>query len=144
MIFVTPAYNSTVSTTDNLSVVRRYLEAISSKVPVEELVGFFSPDIVFEEMPNRLKPQGGRSGLAEMRHNYGRGLQIMASQRYDVRSSIADGDMVAVEVVWTGKLETAVAHLQPGAEMRAQCAFLFEFQDGKIVRQRNYDCYDPF
>ena len=92
---------------------------------MEELLSFFSSNVVFEEMPNRLKPQGARCGLAEMRQNYERGRQIMASQQYDVRSSIVDGDMVAIEVLWTGKLAMAVGHLQPGAEMRAQCAFIF-------------------
>jgi ketosteroid isomerase-like protein len=129
---------------DNLTTVRRYLQAISSKVPAEELLSFFSPDVIQEEMPNLLKPQGGRCGLTEIRQNYERGRQIMASQQYDVQSSVADGNSVAVEVVWTGRLAVAVGHLQPGAEMRARCAFFFQFQNGKILRQRNYDCLDPF
>lgn len=129
---------------ENLATVRRYLQAISANVSVEEIVRFFSPDVVQEEMPNRLKPQGGRCGLAEMRQAYERGRQIMASQRYDVQSAIAEGDWVAIEMVWTGKLAAAVGHLPPGAEMRARCAIFFEFQDGKILRQRNYDCFDPF
>lgn len=95
-------------------------------------------------MPNLLKPQGGRCGLAEIRQNYERGRQIMASQEYHVQSSVAEGDTVAIEIVWTGRLAVTVGHLQPGAEMRARCAIFFEFQDGKILRQRNYDCFDPF
>ncbi|WP_263368161.1 nuclear transport factor 2 family protein [Edaphobacter bradus] len=138
------SYNLPVSANDNLASVRRYLKAISSNVPVEDLLSFFSPLVVQEEMPNRLKPHGGRGGLAEIQLAYERGRQIMASQQYDVQSSVAEGDMVAVEVVWTGRLAMAVGHLQPGAEMRAQCAFIFEFQDGKILRQRNYDCFDTF
>jgi ketosteroid isomerase-like protein len=137
-------YNLVVPANDNLTIVRQYLQAISSNVPVEELLSFFSPDVVQEEMPNRLKPQGGRCGLAEIRSNYERGRQIMASQRYDVQSSIADGDMVAIELIWTGRLAVAVAHLPPGTEMRARCAIFFQFQDGKILRQRNYDCFDAF
>jgi ketosteroid isomerase-like protein len=139
-----PPYNLTVPAPDNLTTVRRYLQAIASNVPVEELLSFFSPDVVQEGMPNRLKPQGGRCGLAEIRQNYERGQQIMASQQYDVQSAVAEGDTVAIEVLWTGRLAVAVAHLQPGAEMCAHCAIFFQFQDGKIVRQRNYDCFEPF
>jgi ketosteroid isomerase-like protein len=129
---------------DNLTTVRRYLQAIASNVPVEELLSFFSPDVVQEEMPNRLKPKGGRCGSAEIRQNYERGQQIMASQQYDVQFAVAEGDAAAVEVLWTGRLAVAVAHLPPGAEMRAHCAFFFQFHDGKIVHQRNYDCFDVF
>jgi phosphatidylserine synthase len=35
-------------------------------------------------------------------------------------------------------------HLQPGAVLRGHCAMVFDFVDGKIARQRNYDCYEPF
>jgi ketosteroid isomerase-like protein len=28
--------------------------------------------------------------------------------------------------------------------MRAHIAAFLEFRDGKIVAQRNYDCYEPF
>ena len=141
--FVLP-YNPIVPANDNLVTVRRYLQAISSNVSVEELLRFFSPDVVLEEMPNRLKPQGGQCSLAEMRRSYERGQQIMASQQYEVQSSVEDGDTVAIEIIWTGRLAVAVGHLPPGAEMRARCAIFFEFQDGKILRQRNYDCFDAF
>ena len=95
-------------------------------------------------MPNRLKPKGDRRGIPEIQRDYERGRQIMAFQQYDVQSAVAQGDHVAIEVLWTGKLATAVAHLPPGTEMRAQCAMFFKFQDGKILYQRNYDSFEPF
>jgi ketosteroid isomerase-like protein len=129
---------------DNLTAVRRYFEAISSKAPVESINSFYSPDVVQEEMPNRLKPKGDRRGLAELQRDYERGRQIIASSRYDIQSAVSQGDTVVVEVMWTGRLAAAVGQLQPEADMRARCAIVFEFQDGKVVRQRNYDCFDAF
>jgi ketosteroid isomerase-like protein len=47
-------------------------------------------------------------------------------------------------------LETAKRYLAAieqgaaGGEMRAYFAVFFEFRDGKIVAQRNYDCFDPW
>jgi len=137
-------YNRVVSAIDNLAVVYEYLQAISSNVPVEELLGFLAPEIVQEEMPNMLKPQGDSRGRAELQRDYERGRQMIASQRYDIQSSIAMGDTVSIEVIWTGRLAVAVGDLPQGAEMRARCAIFFEFQDGKIVRQRNYDCFETF
>ena len=31
-----------------------------------------------------------------------------------------------------------------GTTMRARFAIFFEFRNGQIARQRNYDCFDPW
>jgi ketosteroid isomerase-like protein len=31
-----------------------------------------------------------------------------------------------------------------GTEMKASFAMFFEFRDGQIAVQRNYDCFDPW
>jgi len=52
--------------------------------------------------------------------------------------------MLVLEVTWRGRLAVPVGSLKPGDEMRARFAVIFEFRDGRIFRQRNYDCFDPF
>ncbi|MCB0631806.1 MAG: hypothetical protein R2824_20670 [Saprospiraceae bacterium] len=37
-----------------------------------------------------------------------------------------------------------VGNLSAGEDMVAYFAQFFEFKDGKIYRQRNYDCFEPF
>ncbi len=37
-----------------------------------------------------------------------------------------------------------VMNLPAGGEMKAFVAMFLTFRDGKIVSQRNYDCYLPF
>ena len=44
---------------------------------------------------------------------------------------------------WSGTLAVLVGMLGAGDQMRARFAVFLEFQDGKIVRQRNYDCFEP-
>ena len=34
--------------------------------------------------------------------------------------------------------------LPAGGEMRARFAVFLQFRDGKIVSQRNYDCFEPW
>jgi hypothetical protein len=55
------------------------------------------------------------------------------------------GDTVALEVLWAGTLAVPLGSLPAGSELRARFAVFLEFQkDGKIIRQRNYDCFDPW
>lgn len=68
----------------------------------------------------------------------------MAGQRYEVLNALASGDQVALEVRWTGTLAVPLGSLPAGGQMHATLAMFLEFRDGKIVRQRNYDCYEPW
>jgi ketosteroid isomerase-like protein len=76
----------------NLQTARRYLEAISRNASWEEVAAFFTDDVVQEEFPNRLVPNGARRGLEDLRQGAERGRTVMAAQRYDVRGAIASGD----------------------------------------------------
>ncbi|MBV9480089.1 MAG: hypothetical protein JO249_04970 [Acidobacteria bacterium] len=51
---------------------------------------------------------------------------------------------VALEVLWVGKLAVSFGTLAAGSEMRAHSAMFFEFKEGKIVSQRNYDCFESW
>jgi ketosteroid isomerase-like protein len=51
---------------------------------------------------------------------------------------------VALEVRWSGTLAVPVGSFPAGGEMRARFAVFLDFRDGKIVAQRNYDCFEPF
>ena len=57
---------------------------------------------------------------------------------------IEQGDQVAVEVIWTATLAVAVGTLAVGDAMRAHFGVFLTWRDGKIISQRNYDCFDPF
>lgn len=126
---------------ENLTTVRRYLRAIETNGDALE---HFHPDVVMEEFPNRIVPNGAVRDLAALKEANARGRQVIREQRYDVRAVLEDGDRIALEVTWTGVLAIPLATLQPGDEMRAHFALFIELRDGKIYRQRNYDCYEPW
>ena len=73
-----------------------------------------------------------------------RGQKVMRRQRFEVLGAVESGDTVALEVQWAGTLAVPVGRLPAGGDMRARFAVFFEIRDGKIVRQRNYDCFEPF
>jgi ketosteroid isomerase-like protein len=128
----------------NLDLARRYLAAIENGVPFETLAEFFSPEVVQEEFPNQLVPNGAKRDLAALREAGERGRKVVSAQRYDVRNAVASGDSVALEVIWTATLKIPFGKIPAGGEMTAHFGVFLDFRDGKIVGQRNYDCFDPW
>jgi ketosteroid isomerase-like protein len=97
-----------------------------------------------EEFPNRLLPDGAKRDVADMLEAAVRGQKVMTAQRYEILNAIAINNQVALEVQWSGTLAIPFGSIPAGGEMRARSAMFIEFRDGKIVRQRNYDCFDPW
>jgi ketosteroid isomerase-like protein len=128
----------------SLARVKEYLAAIEAGATGASLAVFFTPDVMQEEFPNRLVPGGARRDLAALLDAAERGQKVLRAQRYEILSALERGDTVALEVQWTGALAVPVGSLAAGGEMRARFAVFFELRDGKIARQRNYDCFEPF
>jgi ketosteroid isomerase-like protein len=129
---------------DNLTIAKRYLEAVERGLIGEGLAAFFTPNAVQEEFPNHLVPTGARRDLTAILDAAARGKQVMSAQRYEIVNAVANGDQVAMEVRWTGTLAVPFGTIPVGGEMRARFAVFLEFREGKIARQRNYDCFDPW
>ena len=134
----------TITATDNLATARRYLEAIEHGAEGGELAEFFTKDVVQEEFPNRLSPIGQHRNLQSLLESARKGKKIISHQKYDVLNAIADGDRVSMEVFWSGLLAVALEGLPANSQLRAHVSIFLEFRDGKICRQHNYDCFDPW
>ncbi len=128
----------------NLPTARRYLEALEQGVVGSALAESFVPDVLQEELPNRLLTAGARRDTSAILAGAERGKQLMAAQRFEVRQAVAEGDRVAMEVRWTGTLAVAMGSLPAGGTMRAHFGVFLDFRDGKIAGQRNYDCFEPW
>lgn len=128
----------------NLSVVRSYLAAIEAGATGDALARFFAPDATQVELPNRLNPQGAQSDLATILARADQGRKVLKSQSFEVKSETVQGARVAIEAVWTGVLAVPLGALAAGATLRAHFAMFFELADGRILTQRNYDCFEPW
>jgi ketosteroid isomerase-like protein len=128
---------------DLLQLAREYLASIGRE---DQLGGlrFFADDVVQVEFPNRLLPNGATRDLAALRDAAEHGRKVMTAQRFEVLNAIASGDQVALEATWTGTLAVPLGNLPAGGQMRARFAIFLAYRDGKIVRQHNYDCFDPW
>lgn len=129
---------------DNLERARQYLAAIEGSETNGSPFTFLAPDIRQIEYPNQFLPKGAERDLAAMAEAAERGGRVLQSQRYEVRTAVATGQEVALEVLWVGVLAVAVGSLAVGDEMRANFGVFLTFRDGLITRQRNYDCFQPF
>jgi ketosteroid isomerase-like protein len=128
----------------NIKFVRSYMKALQEGEAGDSLRRFFTEDVRQIEMPNQLNPRGQESGLEHILKRSLQGKQILKSQSYEIVSEIAEEDRVAVEARWTGVLAVKMGTLAAGAEMKASFAMFFQFSDGRIAMQRNYDCFEPW
>ena len=126
-----------MSAEGNLQLVREYLGALARLAPASELAAFFTDDAEQIELPNRLNPNGQKSDLRTLLERVEKGRAMLSEQHYEVTNVISSGDSAAIEADWRGRLKN-------GAELRAHFAIFFEFRAGRIARQRNYDCFEPF
>jgi len=131
----------------NLELARQYLAAIeasSSPNSSADPLRFFAPDVIQVEYPNQFVRQGATRDLDAIVQASERGRKVVSAQRYEVHSALAYADRVALEVLWVGTLAVPVGTLAQGAEMRAHFGVFLTFRDGRILRQHNYDCFEPF
>jgi ketosteroid isomerase-like protein len=128
----------------NVEIVRRYLASLERDDPDAAPGEFFAPDVVQVEWPNRLVPDGARRDLDAVREGRTRRRSVIRNQRFEIENVVAVGDEVALEVLWSGELLLPFGLLKAGDRMHGHFAVFIELRDGKIIRQRNYDCFDPF
>ncbi len=129
---------------DHTEFVREYLAAIENGVAEADLARFFTPDVIQEEFPNRVTPNGATRDLNAMLEASQRGRKVLTKQTYQIHNIIAAGAQAVVEVTWIGTIAVAFGSLAPGDAMKARFCMVLEFEGGRIRRQRNYDCFDPF
>ena len=126
----------------HLETAKAYLQTIEAMGDCTELSQYLAPDIVQIEFPNKITPQTATRDLAAMLAGCEQGKAILSGQTYDIHKEYELGEMVILEIKWTGILKIDIGDLSAGDAMSAHFAVFLRFEDGKIVEQRNYDCFD--
>ena len=62
---------------------------------------------------------------------------MIKAQTIEIVNAVSSGQCVVLEAIWIGTLK-------PDDQLRARFAQIFEFKDGLIWRQRNYDCFEAW
>lgn len=136
--------SATTHANDLEASTRAFLVAITTGASASEIASFYDPQIIQHEFPNALVPRGAKRDLSALLAAHAAGAKAMASQTIDIVRIVVQGNVVIVEALWTGTLAVTFATLQPGDVMRARFAQFFEYRDGLILHQRNYDCFEPW
>ncbi|MDP9149056.1 MAG: nuclear transport factor 2 family protein [Myxococcota bacterium] len=130
-----------MSSNENVKTARSYLAALEAGVAGQALAAFFDPDVVQTEFPNRLLPAGAVRNLDALLAAAERGKLAVQNQRYEVRHVVAEGDFVALEVDWSATSKVPFGQTPAGAVLRAAFAVFLQFREGRVIAQRNYDCF---
>jgi ketosteroid isomerase-like protein len=128
----------------NIDIARRYLALLTDPASTaEQLDAVIAPEIIVEEAPNLVAPTGRKRDYQAIREGFTLSKTLLTEQQYTVDNAVESGDHVILEVRWRGVLARGFGKVPAGAEMRARCAMFLELRDGRLVAQRNYDCYEP-
>ena len=61
-----------------------------------------------------------------------------------MKNIFVNNNTVIVEFIWKAALHIHISSLAPDQTMTAYATMFIDFIEGKIVNQRNYDCFEPF
>ena len=128
---------------ENLEIAKRYLACLSGDAGFGQVESFFAPDVEQEEFPNRLTPEGAKRDLQGLKEGHARGKELLTTQQYELINAVSTDEQVALEVLWTAIVRETAGPFAAGQALRARFAVFLEFRNGRIARQRNYDCFYP-
>ena len=129
---------------DLLSITLRFIKAIEDGNTGADLSEFYHHEIEQTEYPNALTKTLTTRNLHDLKEASEKGKKILVKQTYDVKNSYVSGNTVIIECVWTGTLAVPLGKIPAGGNMVAWFTQIYEYREGKIFRQRNYDCFEPF
>ena len=108
-----------------------------------EYKALLHPAIEQTEYPNLLIHTTRQRSFTTLMEGAEAGKKMLAYQRFDPLHFYETENTVIAEYTWTGELKVKAGRLNKGQVLKAHICTIFEFKDGKIYRQRNYDCYEP-
>ena len=120
-----------------------FLRALEAGAYGDELDAFYDPEIEQTEYPNAITKQVTVRQLGVLKAASLLARKIISGQRFEVVRAYEAGDTVILEVTWAATAAVPLGTVPAGGEMKAYFTQFFEYRNGKIFRQRNYDCFEP-
>ena len=107
-----------------------------------EYKSIFHAGIEQIEYPNLIIPKTRQKTFSNLLQGAEAGKKMLAYQRFEPLNFFEATDTIIAEYKWIGELKMKAGKIKQGQVLKAHICTIFEFRDGKIYRQRNYDCYE--
>jgi ketosteroid isomerase-like protein len=128
----------------HFAVLKTYFDLVQAfSTDTDAYAAVLHPDIEQVEYPNLLHKTIQRRSFSDILANLRAGRELLRDPSFEVQSTYTcpDGTII-VEGRWQATTTNDMGLLLRGQRLSAQLCLIFEFQDGKIFRQRRYPCYD--
>jgi hypothetical protein len=136
--------NNLQQTPDILQIVKDFIKAVEKRNSFDEIAKFYHPDVIQIEYPNAVTKNIKIRTLQDLEKVAEQGRQVVREEHYEIINSYVCNNIVIVEVIWKAASAIEIGTAPAGSLIQAYFAQFFEFKDGKIFRQRNYDCFENF
>lgn len=130
--------------TQNEKLVLNFLHMLETRTSTDELDNFYHPEVEQIEYPNSLTKNITVRNLQQLKEAAERGKKLLIKEEYEVKNLISFENTILLECTWKGTMAIPLGNIPAGGQMIAHFAQIFEIKDGKIFRQRNYDCFERF
>ena len=130
--------------TDIEAIAIDFIKTLQNRTSADELLRFYHPDIEQIEFPNAVTKNKAIRNLNDLKAGAEKGKKVLQKEEYEVVKSYSFENTVVIEAIWTGTLAIPMGNIPVGGTMKAYFAQFYEFKDGKIIKLRNYDCFEPF
>lgn len=125
-------------------ITRDFIKTLQNRNSAEEILRFYHRDIEQIEFPNTLTTNKAVRSFEDLKLASEKGKTVLQKEELEIIKSYSFQNTVIIEAVWTGTLAIPIGNIPAGGQMKAYFAQFYEFEDNKIIRQRNYDCFEPF
>ncbi|PJJ48318.1 nuclear transport factor 2 family protein [Hymenobacter chitinivorans] len=131
---------------EQLQVITNFLSLSESlEIDPASYAEVLHPDVEQVEFPNLLNRSIQRRSFAEILDNIRAGRELLVNPHFELQRAhhCPDGSVV-VEAYWRATLTSDIGPLVRGQQLAAQFCMVFELVENKIIKQRTYNCFDPF
>lgn len=133
-----PTEEKNMAEQENIKVARDFIAAYDTK-SWDKHTTLTTPDIVYDEKASRRRTEG----VGQMVEAFQGWAKAFPDSKGKVTSCFGSGDLVALEVTWTGKhtgpLTTPTGTIAPSSKsFSLPAAYVMTFKAGKIKEARQY------
>jgi hypothetical protein len=129
---------------DIKAIANQFIRTLEHRKSADDLLQFYHPDVKQIDFPNTVTRNRKVSTLKDIREAIEQSKKMLQKEEYEVLNSWSFENTVIIEAIWTGTLAVPMGNIPAGGQMKAYFAQFYEFKEGKIFKQRNYDCFEPF